>query len=147
MKKFLSMFAFAAAIVLGAFTFVSCGDDDDDIFPVQEKYQFSLTAELSSTKPEIVNNPDFQDAVQSVKKIDSVFSSDEMYGTTLQADVFWNNFLVDERWRSLANTVIKAAKLNNDPSMSLKAILWKEGKNGKEVFREKEYKPYYIDFI
>lgn len=30
MKKFLAMFAFAAAIVLGAFTLASCGDDDDD---------------------------------------------------------------------------------------------------------------------
>lgn len=146
MKKFLSMFAFAATIVLGAFSFVSCGDDDN-IFPEQEKFQFSLTAELTSTKPEIVNNPDFQDAAQYVKKIDSVFSSDEMYGTTFQADVFWNNFLVDKRWTDLANTVIKAAKLNNDPSMTLKLKLWKEGKNGKEIFREKEYKPYYIDFL
>ncbi len=29
MKKFISMFAFAAAIVFGAFTLASCGDDDD----------------------------------------------------------------------------------------------------------------------
>lgn len=30
MKKFLSMFAFMAVLVLGAFTLASCGDDDDD---------------------------------------------------------------------------------------------------------------------
>ncbi len=30
MKKFISMFAFVAVLVLGAFTLASCGDDDDD---------------------------------------------------------------------------------------------------------------------
>lgn len=30
MKKFLSMFAFMAVLVLGAFTLASCGSDDDD---------------------------------------------------------------------------------------------------------------------
>lgn len=33
MKKFISMFAFAAVLVLGAFALASCGDDDDDITP------------------------------------------------------------------------------------------------------------------
>lgn len=33
MKKFISMFAFAAMIVLGAFAFASCGGDDDNDDP------------------------------------------------------------------------------------------------------------------
>lgn len=40
MKKFISMFAFVAAIVLGAFTLASCGDDDDT--PELNKYKFSV---------------------------------------------------------------------------------------------------------
>lgn len=34
MKKFLTMFAFAAAIVFGAFTLASCGDDDEKSDPI-----------------------------------------------------------------------------------------------------------------
>lgn len=46
MKKFISMFAFAAMIVLGAFAFASCGsDDEDDPTPTPEatnKYRFKV---------------------------------------------------------------------------------------------------------
>lgn len=43
MKKFVSMFAFMAALVLGAFTFASCGDDDDEVTPSPSENQGSYS--------------------------------------------------------------------------------------------------------
>lgn len=51
MKKFISMFAFAAVLVLGAFAFASCGSDDDDKDNPSAIITFKIEASATLAEP------------------------------------------------------------------------------------------------
>lgn len=70
MKKFLSIFAFAAAIVLGAFTLASCGNDDDDEDDV--KHTFTYSAMLNSDNALTTAKPAFREKQQSLRILSEI---------------------------------------------------------------------------
>lgn len=70
MKKFISMFAFAAMIVLGAFTFASCGNDDDDEENV--KHTFTYSAMLDSSNTVTTSKPAFREKQQSLRILSEI---------------------------------------------------------------------------
>lgn len=143
MKKFLSMFAFAAAIVLGAFALASCGDDDD-IIPVETKHHFTLNMELSSTNPEVLKDADFQKTVEDLKIISKSWSDKlNIYCTDLQAGATWLQVQNSSEWSDVKKSVKKAAQYYDDPSMTIKFQMIKEG---KDVFREETYKAFDLLF-
>lgn len=137
------MFAFVAAIILGTFAFVSCGDDDD-IIPVEKKHHFTLNIELSSTNPEVLKDAEFQETVEAVKIISKAWSDKlNIYCTDLQASATWMQVQNSSEWSDLKKTVKEAAKYYNDPSMTVKFQMIKEG---KDVFREETYKAFDLIF-
>lgn len=141
MKKIISMFAFAAAIVMGAFTLVSCGDDEDD-FTHTGKHHFTFEADLTSSKAEVLADADFQDAAKYVKEaLKRRSEQKDLYCTELQATIIFNNFINSDEWTDLVEKVTEAAKACDDPSMTLKLKMIKDGKT---VHKEKEWKATFI---
>lgn len=66
MKKFISMFAFVAALVLGAFSFASCGgDDDDDQNTPNAIITYKIEAYVGMAEPSI-NRGELETIVKSV---------------------------------------------------------------------------------
>lgn len=66
MKKFISMFAFVAAIVLGAFTLASCGGDDDEEPAEKHTYKFEVT--INSYVDQTRHDPEFIKIADEWKK-------------------------------------------------------------------------------
>lgn len=141
MKKIFSMFAYAAVIVMGVFTFVSCGDEVDD-FTHEEKHHFTFEADLTSSKPEVLADADFQDAAKYVKEaLKRRSEQKDLYCTELQATIIFNNFIISDEWNDLVKNVEEAAKACDDPSMTLTLKMIKDGKT---VHQEKEWKATFI---
>lgn len=70
MKKFLSIFAFAAAIVLGVFTLASCGNNDEDEENV--KHTFTYSAMLNSDNAATTTKPAFREKQQSLRLLSEI---------------------------------------------------------------------------
>lgn len=140
MKKFFTMFAFAAAIVLGAFTLASCGDDDVKT-PEAEKFSFTFEGEINSTNPQTLSDPDWEEARAEFSRRFKNSSQDyNVVGTNLQADMAWANYLNSPVYAQLTTELNEYAKKVNDLTITLTIKLMK---NGKEVHQQKIYKAWY----
>lgn len=104
MKKFLTMFAFAAAIVLGAFTLASCGGDDDDF---NTTHSFTLTGKFESNLASVRNNPDFQkECADEINALEEANKELSMRMTDTQAALLWSGLRDDNKVSTLIQTVV-----------------------------------------
>lgn len=87
MKKFISMFAFAAAIVLGAFALASCGNDDDEEENV--KHTFAYSAMLNSDNPATTSNPAFIQKQQTLRILSEI-GLEKFTATDKEAKATWD---------------------------------------------------------
>lgn len=139
MKKFLTMFAFAAAIVFGAFTLASCGDDEEEKTP-EQKFSFTYEGEITSTKPETINAADWANArAEFSSRVKNSFQDFNVYGTNLEADQAWINLLNSEVYTNLTTKLNEYAKSINDLTISITIKMMK----GKEVYQQKTYKAWF----
>ena len=123
MKKFLSMFAFAAAIVLGAFTLASCGNDDDE--PSDPKHNYSLKVEMKTSLTD--KKQTAEEYSQAVKEeMEKFMTSREM--TEREAGVWWMAYINDDTvLRGIKLLVDDCAKTINDPFLACTITLMKDG--------------------
>lgn len=129
MKKFLSMFAFAAAIVFGAFTLASCGDDEDD---PNATHVFTLDAKMESNLASVRESEDF--------KADNAALSDEIRTqfrdrglektmTDTQAVIQWSLIRDDsETKRKVQDFLDGIAAGYKDRTLTLTIIYKRDGK-------------------
>lgn len=137
------MFAFAAAIVLGAFTLASCGDDDDDNGGSGDAIStFTISFKTKSEKPGSEQVVAAMDAVWDAK-IKEMGDRVTIKGTNLQADALWMN---TESWAGplVQTTIDEAAKDFEDKTLSVTMMLIKDGKT---VYKEKVYTPNPLLFL
>lgn len=138
MKKFFSMFAFAAAIVLGIFTLASCGDDDNT---TEQRYSFTFEGEINSTKPETLNAPDWAEAKADFSaRFKESSRKFNVVGTNLDGDIAWMNYINSSAYSTLTKEVDALAKKADDLTMSVTVKLMK---NGKEVYQQKTHKAWF----
>ena len=141
MKKFLTMFAFVAAIVFGAFTLASCGGDDDDKYNKEQKYSFTFEAEINSTKPETLNAPDWPEAkADFARRFKESSQKFNVVGTNLDGDMAWMDYINSTVYSTLTKEMDDLAKKHDDLTMSVTVRLMK---NGKDVHQEKTHKAWF----
>lgn len=133
MKKILTMFAFAAAIVLGAFTFASCDDDKNDPPVVIHEYGYSVSIK---TKNELtLENPMFKELQKSTKEelekdLNSFTGTDEM------ASALWDKTLelyndkvfntLQDFWAQFHDEGIFCEMIILRDGMAWKTMVWKK---------------------
>lgn len=141
MKKFLTMFAFAAAIVFGAFTLASCGDDEDG---PNATHKFTLDATMSSNLASVRESEDF--------KADNAALSDEIRKqfrdkgleatmTDSQAGLLWSQIRGDaqtnERVQKFLDMIAAGYK---DRTLTLTLIYKRDGDNWRSDVWTTTYK-------
>lgn len=135
MKKFFAMFAFAATIVLGAFTLASCDNEIEN--PAFVRHRFALEAKLTPSKTEY--QAEVADLEKEVNAVLDKFNAQEFRTpmTEGEASTVWmtvNNQLGDA-FQLIAN---KAWTKLRDKDFVLTIIMREDGEH---VFHEQPYKP------
>lgn len=120
------MFAFAAAIVLGAFTLASCENDSDDI---NANHTFTLSCKFESNLESVRNNPDFQkECASTIKSLESDFRNMGMSMTDNQAALVWSQFRDDREVSETAQGKVDyLAQKYKDRTLSLTIIFKRDG--------------------
>lgn len=125
MKKILSMFAFVAAIVLGAFTLASCGGNDDDITP-EATYMFKPVITFNTENEATKQNPEYM----LLSTFERIFANVEGRKTDAEALRIWDGML-----KLFNETVAPAMQLavykTNDYTITCTISLLKDGKEFK----------------
>ncbi len=126
MKKFLTMFAFAAAIVFGAFTLASCGDDEDG---PNATHRFTLGGEFKSNLASVRENPEFKKDCDAA--LNELIPSIKNLGkdlTDTQAAMVWAGVRDDLETRELIQkTLDRVATKYKDRTLTLTIIVMRDG--------------------
>lgn len=141
MKKFLSMFAFAAAILFGTFVLASCGGKDDEIIDYANvKHTYTIVSEMYTS----IQDPEIQKMVNELNtgmsnKIYDEFNkklSEPM--TSGEAAVVWMNIInmFDKANQDIADAALIDEEIK-DPNFVLTIKMLEDGKE----FKKKEYRP------
>lgn len=132
MKKFLSMFAFVAALVLGALSCTSCSSSDDDDDKKEPTYKFKMELTFDTENEATKQNYSYTSMTNNLKRIFE--ESDAIELTEKEALDKW------ERISSSADEMVisslQAAIISTgDYTIKATLVLLKNG----EIFQRKVY--------
>lgn len=143
MKKFFSMFAFVAALVLGVITLASCGSDDDDYSPLAT-HNFSFDTKLESDIASVRESEGFkEDNIALSNEIRTQFKERGLLTnlTDSQAGAFWIKFKNDElAKKQIQDIVDKLAAYYKDNTIKLTLIYLRDGKEWNRATWTTTYK-------
>lgn len=127
MKKYLSMFAFAAAIVFVAFTLASCVEEEED--GPNATHNFTITGIYESNLASVRENPEFQkENEQLVKDFAAEFKNLLMPMTDTQAALVWSQFRDGKDTRAkVQDELDRVAAKYKDRTLSLTLIYLRNG--------------------
>lgn len=142
MKKFLSMFAFAAAIVLGAFALASCGDDDED--GPNATHNFTLDGVFESNLASVRESEAFKKANADIaSELRIQFKDKDLVSsmTDTQATLLWSQFRDKQETRQIVQDLLdkKAAEFK-DRTLTLTLIYKRDGKKWQGAMWTTTYK-------
>lgn len=142
MKKFYSMFAFAVAIVLGAFALASCDDDIED--PANTRHRFTVEVKMYTSMSEHKEEVAMLEKKLAASIID--YFEDDLRSSMTEgtASIIWMNAMNRHRqdFQSIANAAWNDYK---DKEFTLTLIMKEDGNKN---FKEEVFKPnnHYLDF-
>ncbi len=125
------MFAFAAAIVLGAFTLASCGDDDDNSNTSRNNYSLVWSFETKRTgTPEA--EAEKQGLTEFINAVNEKFKNYPFDNTAVAATV-WSRLVTPEMIKDMQESVDGMAEEYNDPTI---VVTFKLMNNNMEVQKQ-----------
>lgn len=139
MKKFFSMFAFVAAIVLGALSIASCGNDDDD-FGGNTKNVYKMEWTIESKR---INTPGYEELTARVNdfvKERNEKAKDYYIKDDVTASSIWSIVINTETIAAIQEAIDEEAEMYNDPTLVLTCKLTKDDRIiQKQVWRPKNW--------
>lgn len=131
MKKFFSMFAFAATLVLGVLTLASCDKDDDNGGP-NATHNFTIDTKLESNLASVRESEDFKnDKIAFSEEIRKQLKERGLLPTMTdtQAVIFWSSFRDDPKAKQQVQDLLDdCAEFYKDRTLSLTIIFLRDGK-------------------
>ena len=132
------MFAFAAAIVLGAFTLASCGDDDDNSNTTRNNYSLVWSFETKRTGTAEVEK-EKQELTEFVNETNATYSKLPL-NNTLDALTVWSMVVTREMVSGIQKAVDEMAEEHNDPTIVITLKLMNNNMEvQKQVWRPKNW--------
>lgn len=128
MKKFLTMFAFAAAIVFGAFALASCSSDDDEL---NVKHKFTYLAMLNSDNADTRDNTAFKQKQQTLKILSEI-GEQTFTATDKEAKVTWEEFKVKYEDKLLDEVKVLCEEFDDD-QIYFKITISRDGMRWEEL--------------
>lgn len=144
MKKILSMFAFAAVIVLGAFTLASCVKDEAD--DPNATHNFTLDAIMESNLASVRESAEFKkDNANIANEIRAQFKELQVSSmTNTQAVIFWSKLRDDrETKQKVQDFLDKIAAGYKDRTLTLTLIFKRNGAEWRTATWTTTYKDNY----
>lgn len=137
------MFAFAAAIVLGAFTLASCGDDEE-VGP-NATHKFTLSGEFESNLASVRENPVFQeDCIAAINELIPEIKNVGKSMTDTEAVIVWSQLRDDRETKQLVQDKLdRVATKYKDRTLSLTIFFNRDGKNWQSAKWVTTYKDNY----
>lgn len=143
MKKFFTMFAFVATLVLGVLTLASCDNDDDNDGPLAT-HNFSFDTKLESNLASVRESEDFKnDNIALSEEIRTQFKERGLLTalTDTQAGIFWSTFRDDPKAKQQIQGLVDAiAEFYKDRTISLTIIYLRDGKEWNRAKWTTNYK-------
>lgn len=138
MKKTLYMLLFMAVALFSAATMVSCGDDDDEIISLTDKY--TITFEVNTSDPKVKDTEAYKVFIANMQTKLQKLTEMEFYLSDLQAKSEWLTIeMTLKNDTDIQNKLNALAKALDDTTLSCSLKMLKNGKDWKSL----EWKTWY----
>ena len=138
MKKYLYMLLFMAVALFSATTLVSCGDDEDEIISLTDKY--TITFEVNTSDPKVKESEAYKSFIAKMQTKLQKLTKQEYYLSDMQARAEWLGIEMGLKNDSeIQNLLDVLAKSLDDTTLSCTLKMLKNGNDWKSL----EWKTWY----